>query len=120
VSIDLIHEWDYIQYLLRVPEESYHFIDEISKLEMDSDDIAVYIGKQDNKIIELHLDYFGRVPIRKIELFMENDTIICDLIKNEILYLKNKDSINFEENRDDYQKKELVYFLDMVNAKKKI
>ena len=46
-----------------------------STLEIDSDDYAIYIAEYADKILELHLDYFGRSIIRELTLFTEQDTI---------------------------------------------
>lgn len=114
VSIDLIHEWDYLTYLFGWPQNVHSFIRKKSNLEIDSDDIAVYIAEYDNKIIELHLDYFGRKTIREIQLFTYEDTIIGDIANNEIKFLAKGETIDFHEKRDDYQKRELNHFLDMI------
>ena len=114
VSIDLIHEWDYLTYLFGWPNRICSFIGKKSSLEIDSDDYAIYIAEFSNMIAEIHLDYFGRSPIREIELFTNDDTIVGDIINNKIKYLKSGKTIEFNENRDDYQKRELNHFLDMV------
>lgn len=114
VSIDLIHEWDYLTYLFGFPECCYSIIDKISNLEINSDDIAIYIAKYCNKTVELHLDYFGRESIRILELFNEDDTIECDLIKSTITYLKSGKRITFGQERNDYQKTEMEYFIDLI------
>ena len=41
VAIDLIHEWDYLQYLIGFPERVHSIIAKRSDLEIDSDDVAV-------------------------------------------------------------------------------
>lgn len=117
VSIDLIHEWDYLTYLLNTPLKVHSFIGKKSSLEIDSDDYAIYIAEYEDKIVELHLDYFGRAKIRKIEVFTKEDTIIGDIENNKIYFLKEKKEISFNEERDDYQKRELTYFLNMVLEK---
>lgn len=117
VSIDLIHEWDYISYLIGQPQKVFSFIGKKSKLEIDSDDLAVYIAEYQDKFVELHLDYLGRKSIRKIELFMEDDSIEADLIEQKIVYRKDNRIIDLNENRDSYQKKELSHFFDMVEGK---
>ncbi len=117
VSIDLIHEWDYLTYLFGWPKRINSFIGKKSNLEIDSDDYAIYIAEYSNKIIELHLDYFGRKTIRKIELFTSDDTIIGDIADNKMIFLKSGRAIDFNEERDDYQKRELNHFLDMIFGK---
>ena len=115
VSIDLIHEWDYLTYLFGWPARVFSLIGKKSDLEIDSDDYAVYIAELDNKIIELHLDYFGRKTIREIQLFTKDDTIIGDIANNQISFMKAGKTIQFEENRDDFQKRELTHFIDMIS-----
>lgn len=117
VSIDLIHEWDYLQYLFGFPNKVHSFITKKSNLEINSDDIAIYIAEYQDKTIELHLDYFGRVPIRRLELFAKGDTVVCDLLKNSITWLKSGRTLNFDEVRDDYQIKELEHYLDVIEGK---
>lgn len=114
VSIDLIHEWDYLTYLFGWPEKLKRYIGKKSKLEIDSDDYAIYIAEYANMIAELHLDYFGRKTIREIELFTNKDTIIGDIANNKIRFLLSGKEITFHEERDDYQKRELQHFIDMI------
>lgn len=117
VSIDLIHEWDYLTYLFGWPELVYLLKGKISNLEIDSDDYAIYIGSFSNKIVELHLDYFGRKPIRRIELFTKEDTIIGDIENNKLSFLKKGTEIQFNEMRNDYYKREIHHFFEMIMNK---
>lgn len=117
VSIDLIHEWDYLSYLLGFPVKVKSLISKKSDLDIDSDDIAVYIAEYPGLIAELHLDYFGRTAMRKIELFLKNDTITCDLISQKIYYNVEGKTIELNESRDDYQKKELEHFMNIATGK---
>ena len=88
VSIDLIHEWDYLSYLFGIPQKVNYMGGKKSTLEIDSDDYAIYIAEYADKILELHLDYFGRSIIRELTLFTEQDTIMGDIAKNKISFLK--------------------------------
>lgn len=117
VSIDLIHEWDYITYLFGWPEKAAAFIGKKSDLEIDSDDYAIYIAEFPDKIAELHLDYFGRKTLREMQLITKNDTIIGDIANNKVHYLRENKVIDFREERDDFQKRELVHFFDMLAGK---
>ena len=114
VSIDLIHEWDYLTYIFGWPKHIKSFIGKISDLEIDSDDYAIYIAEFDKRIAELHLDYFGRKTIREIQLFTKDDPIIGDIANNKITFLTTGKGIEFKEERDDFQRRELEHFLDMV------
>ena len=119
VSIDLIHEWDYLTYLFGWPSRVFSLIGKKSDLEIDSDDYAVYIAEFKDKIAELHLDYFGRKTIREIQLFTKDDTIIGDIANNQITFMKSGKTIRFEEERDDCQKRELLHFFGMVSNEQK-
>lgn len=117
VAIDLIHEWDYITWLLGMPEQVFHVVGRFSHLELDSEDLAIYIARYRDKSVELHLDYFGRKTIRQIELYGAEDTIIGDLVSGEVRYLKSGEIVRLLEERDDYQKRELETFLNIVIGK---
>jgi predicted dehydrogenase len=117
VSIDLIHEWDYLTYLFGWPERVSSMIGRKSDLEIDSDDYAIYIAEFANMIAELHLDYFGRKTIREIELFTKDDTILGDIANNKITSLRENRIIDFHEERDDFQKRELLHFIRMFAHK---
>ena len=117
VSIDLIHEWDYLTYLFGWPRMVKSFIGKKSELEIDSDDYAIYIAEYEDKIAELHLDYFGRKTIREIQLFTDSDTIIGDIVNNRLMFLDSGNTIDFNEQRDDYQKRELTHFINMALCK---
>ena len=120
VSIDLVHEWDYLTYLFGQPRKVNSIIGKKSNLEIDSDDYAIYIAEYEDKIAELHLDYFGRKTIREIQLFTKDETIIGDIANNRVTFLKNGEVIDFREERDDFQKRELIHFLNMMEASEPI
>jgi predicted dehydrogenase len=117
VEMDLIHEWDYLIELFGYPDKVHSIIARESSLDIDTNDIADYIAQYPDLIINLHLDYFGRVNRRELELFLEDDTVVVDFIKGEIRWLSDSHSISYKEERDDYQKKELEYFLNLVSRK---
>lgn len=120
VSIDLIHEWDYLTYIFGNPQRIKMFNGKKSNLEIDSDDYAIYIAEYRDKILELHLDYFGRKTIRRIELLTKDDTIIADLINNTIDFLVSNKRIKFDEERNKFQKRELRQFISIIDNKDNI
>ena len=117
VSIDLIHEWDYLTWLFSMPSECKQMISKVSNLEIDSDDLAVYIGRNDKTTFELHLDYFGRRTLRTLDLFTEDDTIHCDLIGGAVSYLKEGKTVKLESERNAFQMKEIEHFFEIINNK---
>lgn len=119
VSIDLIHEWDYLTWLFGMPTECHQMINKVSNLEIDSDDLAIYIGKNEKTAFELHLDYFGRQTQRTLDLFTADDTIHCDLIAGTLLYLKQGRTIKLECERNAFQMGEIAHFFEIINYKAK-
>ncbi len=114
VSIDLIHEWDYLTWLFGFPDEVCNFRGKYSDLEVDSDDHSVYIAKYPDKQISLSLDYFGRIERREIELYLADEVIVGDIRNQQIRFLKENKVIDYSEPRDAYQKRELNRFLAMT------
>ena len=112
VTLDLVHEWDYLTYLLGFPEKIYNLNKKVSHLEINSDDLSIYIAEYRDKLVEVHLDYFGRVPTRKIEIFLKEGTVIGDFIKNTVI-LENGKKIDLSDEMDDYIK-EMNNFLDII------
>jgi predicted dehydrogenase len=114
VSLDLIHEWDYLCYLFGQPETVINVRGKFSELEITGDDLSLYLAKYSGMAVEVHLDYFGRKAIREIQLFSPEDTIVGDLFNSEIRYLKSGGVVSFKEKRDDFQRKEIAHFFDIV------
>ena len=117
VSIDLIHEWDYIKYLFGYPDSMVHMSGKKSDLEIDCEDTALYIADYPDKYVELHLDYFGRKTIREIVLFTPDDTVVGDLVSSKITFLKSGNVVHFGEQRNDFQKRELQHFLKLMKTR---
>jgi len=118
VSVDLIHEWDYLKYLFGEPQDVIYRSGKKSNLEMDCEDTALYIAEYEDKFVELHLDYFGRKTIREVMLFTPDDTVLGDLVNSKVSFMKSGEVVNFGEQRNDYQKRELLHFMEaMANRK---
>lgn len=118
VGIDLIHEWDYLCYLFGKPRNVRNFSGTYSDLEITSEDLSVYIAQYDHLLLSLHLDYFGRYDRREIELYLKDDVVVGDLIRSRVQFLKSGKTMEFPEERNEYQKKEIACFLDMVAGKR--
>lgn len=117
VGIDLIHEWDYLTHFFGMPEVYYNIQDKLSNLEIDSDDVAIYIAKNKRTILELHLDYFGRKPLRSLDLFMPEDTIHCDITEGKVTYLKAGETVALNPDRNSCQMAEIEHFFDIIEGK---
>ena len=119
VTLDLIHEWDYIIYLLGKPKSVTSIKRKVSDLEIQSDDLSIYVGTYDKFSVEVHLDYFGKYPIREFQAILRNETILVDFIQNRIKYLNSGNLIEFKDSKNDMYISEIEYFLDLVTNKSK-
>jgi predicted dehydrogenase len=117
VGIDLIHEWDYLTHLFGMPTECQSIQTKISSLEIDSDDLAIYIARNEHMSYELHLDYFGRKSVRTLDIIMPEDTISCDIIAGTVTFLKSNKKICLNSVRNDYQMTEIRHFFDIVERR---
>lgn len=117
VSIDLIHEWDYLVYLFGFPQRVLFSFARKSSLEIDCEDYAAYIAEYADKMVEIHLDYFGRESLREIMLFTHHDTIVGDFIRNNVTYLKEGTVIELPEESNYNKKQELFHFMDIIDGR---
>ena len=114
VKLDLIHEFDYLFALFGMPTASSLLDGRFSHLELKSADCVSFIARYPDKTLELHLDYYGRVPRREIELYTAEDVVVCDFIKAEVRFLKGGRRIDLAEERNAYCLREIGYFFDFV------
>ncbi len=114
VKLDLIHEFDYLFTLFGTPPQRALFDGKFSELELKSVDGVSFVGRYPDKTLELHLDYYGRVPRREIELYTADDVVVCDFIKAEVRFLKSGRQIDLAEERNEYCLREIDYFLDFA------
>lgn len=116
VSIDCIHEWDYITHIFGFPLEVHNIKNKVSNLEIDCEDVSTYIGNYKDKVVELHLDYFGVKTRREIEIITESGYIKGDLTNKEIYIYENEElkvkKLDFDLN--EMYEKEMQYFLKTV------
>lgn len=111
VTIDLIHEWDYLVDLFGVPEQLYNLKGTYSDLEIDSDDLSVYIARYPSLLAEVHLDYFGRGYRRSIELFCRDGSAVADFGAGT-LTLPDGTVQHYEEDVNRRYQREMAYFVD--------
>lgn len=117
VRSDLIHEWDYLIAMFGFPKKVLSYSGKYSNLEIDSDDIAVYIALYQDKIIELHLDYFGKQIRRQLEVRTNENEYIFD-IANSKLWVNGSLYKEYKEDPNDKYICEMRTFFDIVYNKK--
>ena len=111
VTIDLIHEWDYLVDLFGAPERLYNLRGQYSELEIDSDDVSLYIAQYPGMLAEVHLDYFGRGYRRSIELFTPSGSLVADFGAGT-LTLPDRTVEAYTEDVNARYLREMAYFLD--------
>lgn len=111
VTIDLIHEWDYLVDLFGEPLECYNFKGTYSHLKIDSDDLSVYIARYPNLLAEVHLDYFGRSYRRSIELFCKDGTVVANFGEGT-LTLEDGTVEHYPEPVNRRYEREMEYFIE--------
>lgn len=115
VGVELIHEWDYLTLMFGMPSSVKCLSRKVSAIETTSDDIALYLAEYQNMAVSLWLDYFGRTPRREVELYLPDEVVVGDFIAHEIRFLSSGRRIALPEDRDDFQKEELRYFLSLAS-----
>ena len=115
VRLDLIHEWDLLIDLFGLPAEVMQMSGKYSSLAIDSEDLAIYLARYPDKLIELHLDYFGRLTQRYCEVFTDETVYRFDLIRRYIL--KDGEVLeSFAETPNDMYLREMAYFCKLVQG----
>ena len=113
VAIDLIHEWDYLSLLFGIPKKVYSLMGRYSGLEIDSDDLAVYIAEYDGMLCEVHLDYFGRPTQRKLELYTADGCWTFDIAHGRVT-APDGTRETYDEAPNEKYLQEMRYFVQLV------
>lgn len=115
VCLDLIHEWDYLIHIFGFPLDVCGFAGRFSELELDSEDLAVYAARYRDKLVEVHLDYFGREARRSLEIYTADGMTTFDL-QNRRMLRHGEPPTDFDEQRNDMYLREIRHFLGIVDG----
>jgi len=80
VHLDLIHELDYLVYLLGPPLRTSSLLTKKSSLRISSVDSARYLLEYNDFSVSITLNYFRRDTRRFVEIVREEDTLFGDLV----------------------------------------
>ena len=119
VDIDSLHEIDMMTALFGFPKSVLRVAGKYSNLEMETCDLSTSVFAYDDKVVEMHLDYFGKVNNRRTELFCRDDVITVDYNKR-IITKQMEDVIESYGADDQFYQDEMRYFLDLVYSEGKI
>lgn len=115
VDIDSLHEIDMMTALFGFPKQVQRVAGKYSNLEMEAPDLSTAIFTFEDKVVEVHLDYFGRVNNRRTELFCRDDVITVDYNRRTVVK-------QFAESTEDYgaddcfYQNEMSYFVDLIQS----
>lgn len=88
VMLDLVHEFDYLCWLLGEPEKVAAFYQHNPSLEIETEDVAdVLLKFNSNTSATIHLDYHQRQLIRNCIITGSEGTITWDLAARKVTYL---------------------------------
>lgn len=118
IELDCIHELDYVISLFGFPRETKAIYAKKSHLEIKSNDSAAYLLDYKDKIVEVHLDYYGQFSQRKIEIITNDDFIVCDFLENSLSSKRTGEFIQVKEDPNQMYLNELTYFIDNVMTNK--
>ena len=99
--------------------ESEEAVINYSNLEMSAPDLATEIFGYDDKVVEMHLDYFGRVNNRRTELFCRDDVLVVDF-NNRTITRQLAGTVNEYGADDQFYINEMEYFIKMIHSEGKI
>jgi len=95
VLLDLSHEIDYVQWLCGQISEIKSFQVKASDLEIDSDDLTIFIGKASNGVlVNISIDYISKITHRRLFIETFEYTYELDFISNKLV---KKNKIGLEE-----------------------
>ncbi len=117
VKFDLMHEIDYLVYLLGFPEECKKFQSKVSNLEIDSNDFSHYCLKYGSFFAMVTLNYFRKDKKRCIEIVREDGTIMADFENQKILNLTSNEllfNLNYNGMEKSYEL-QIEYFFKSIN-----
>jgi predicted dehydrogenase len=89
VILDLIHELDYVTWLLGPVTELACFAGHVSNLDIQTEDTAAIVLQFENGAIgTVHLDYIQRTPSRTCRIIGEDGTILWDYHAQQVRWYR--------------------------------
>lgn len=125
VILDLIHEIDYVTWLIGDVSEVMSMNGHVSTLDIQTEDTAAILMRfANNTIGTVNLDYIQRTPSRSCRIIGEEGTISWDLMNQNVTWFLAKDKKWHEFSYTGFQRNdrfiaEMKHFLDCLDGKSK-
>ena len=121
VCLDISHELDYFRWFFGEPAQVHSFVNKISNLEIDAEDIAETIVTTESGIIgRIHLDYLSRAAKRTLSIVAEKGNIEFDFITGMLKTYDADDKFwkcrQYNAERNIIYKRQLQHFMDCVKT----
>lgn len=123
VILDLIHEIDYVTWLMGKAKEVVSMNGHVSSLEIETEDTAsILIRFQNNAIGTINLDYIQRTLSRSCRIIGEGGTITWDLMNQKVSWYLVEDKAWHDFSYAGFQRNdrflaEMKHFLDCLQGK---
>lgn len=122
VVLTSIHGYDYIRWLFGEVWEVFGYLDKVSNLKFDVEDIAIVLLKTDKDIlVSSYIDFLERHKEHKIDIICERGNIQWDYNVNEVRVFdgitKRWRIIKFQFYTNDMYVNEIKYFLNCMQNK---
>ena len=126
IILDMVHELDYISWLLGDVTKVFSFSDKLSDLDIDTEDVAeILLRFESGAIAEVHLDYIQRYPSRSCEIIGDEGSIVWNLNEGTVkVYTSEKNEWKLFEQPKSYDMNqtyidEIVHFISCIEGKEK-
>jgi predicted dehydrogenase len=94
VLLDLIHEFDYLRWLIGTPKQIACLYQHNPSLEIETEDVAdVLIQFENNTTGTIHLDYHQKQLVRNCMITCQKGTIFWDLTLSEVRVVTQSDEV---------------------------
>ena len=118
VLLDLSHEIDYLYWLFGDFKPLFVLYNKISNLKIESKDNLILTARGKNKLsIQLHLNYFFKIPMRQIIIDGNNLTVNVDLINNKLKVIDKKNYKNYQLKKYDINLMYKKQHLEIIDNK---
>lgn len=124
VILDLIHEIDYVTWLMGEAKEVISMNGRVSNLEIETEDTAAILIRFMNNVIgTINLDYIQRVLSRSCRIVGEEGTVTWDLVNQKVSWYLATDKAWHEFSYAGFQRNdrflaEMKHFLECLEGKR--
>ncbi|MDE2223581.1 MAG: Gfo/Idh/MocA family oxidoreductase [Candidatus Omnitrophica bacterium] len=119
VVFDLSHEIDYVNYILGPVENIEGVCAKRGNVTVDAEDSAdMYIMCREGRFASIHLSFLSHLHQRQIIAYLQESTVVADLIKNDILIYKENaviEQMNFSIEREELFRRQLNFFFSNID-----